>query len=343
MKRKLSVSDDVRPKPALSELKIENLAVQNLKLDPRNTRQHSQKQIGQIARSIETFGFNVPVLIDSKSQMIAGHGRVEAAKTLGMIDVPTMRLEHLSDAQRRAFMIADNRLTENSTWNERLLGEELKLLSKAELDFSIETTGFEMGEIDLFIQGLEDEEPEPDQADILPALSEQAICNLGDLWLMSQHRVFCGDALLPSSYDRLMDGQRASLVFTDPPYNVKIDGHATGNGKTRHRAFPMASGEMSETEFESFLSKSLTLAGQHSAPCSLHFICMDSRHMSEVLSAGKTAYTELKNLCVWAKTSGGMGSLYRSQHELIFVFKAGKSSHQNNIQLGRFGRNRTNV
>ena len=330
--------------PAFAEprLKISYLRVNKLRPDPRNARLHSQKQIAQIAKSIEAFGFNVPVLIDQKSRVIAGHGRVEAAKLLGLKELPTIRLEKLSDAQRRAFMIADNRLTENSTWSERLLGEELKFLSEAELDFSVEVTGFEMGEIDLFIEGLDDE-PEADKADAMPATDLREVSNVGDLWLLGKHRVLCGTSLEAASYATLMDRKRADMLFADPPFNVKIDGFATGFGKTHHREFLMAAGEMSDEEFTTFLRSALKYSADHSKSGSIHFVCMDWRHMSQLLLAANAVYTELKNLCVWSKERGGQGSLYRSQHELIFVFKHGKTSHRNNIQLGSMGRYRTNV
>ena len=323
-------------------LSIVPRAVSTLIPDPRNARQHSKEQIGQVARSIETFGFLVPILIDRQCRIIAGHGRVEAAKSLGMAEVPTIQISHLSDTQQRALMIADNRLTENSRWNQRLLGQELKFLSESDLDFSVEITGFEMAEIDLMIEGL-DEKPKADQADALPAVESKAISKPGDLWLLGKHRLLCGDALIAANLDQLMDGRRATAVFTDPPYNVRINGHATGNGKTRHRNFAMASGEMSKTQFTTFLSTSLKLAAEHARDGSLHYVCMDFRHLSELLEAGEAAYTSFLNLCVWVKTNAGLGSLYRSQHEFVGVFKKGKDSHRNNIQLGKYGRYRTNV
>jgi DNA modification methylase len=328
----------------LRKLAIEYLPVASLRPDPKNARLHSDKQVQQIARSIEAFGFNVPVLIDSTSQVMAGHGRLLACGLLGIDNVPVIRLEHLSEHQRRAFMIADNRLTENAEWDERLLGEQLKILSEAELDFTVETTGFEMGEIDLLIENLAPAtNGEIDPADLQPESSGVQVSQPGDLWKLGKHRVFCGDALSPKSYGLLMDGKRANVVFTDPPYNVPISGHVSGNGKVRHREFVMASGEMSEAEFIAFLTDALTLLARHSLTGSLHYICMDWRHMREVLAAGTAAYSELKNLCVWAKNNAGMGSFYRSQHELVFVFQNGSSSYRNNVQLGRFGRSRSNV
>ncbi|GAA0709828.1 site-specific DNA-methyltransferase [Dokdonella soli] len=312
-----------------------------LKPDPGNPRQHSAKQIDQIATSIETFGFNVPILIDDQSGVVAGHGRLSAAIRLGLTQVPTITLAHLTDAQRKAFLIADNRLTEISTWDEALLREQFLELSAADLDFDLTVTGFDLAEIDLAIQGLDPAPAGPDPDDALPAL-QPSVTRRGDLWLAGAHRVYCGDALDPASYGVLMPNECASVVFTDPPYNVKVSS-ISGKGRHQHREFAMASGEMNRREFTDFLRRACQLMVQHSGDGSIHFICMDFRHLRELLDAGESVYSELKNLCVWAKNNGGMGSLYRSRHELIFVFKAGTASHQNHVALGRFGRNRTNV
>lgn len=272
-----------------------------LELDPRNPRLHTPRQIRQIARSIESFGFNVPILVDARRKVIAGHGRVMACKLLGWSEVPTISLEHLSDAQARAFMIADNRLTENSVWDDRLLAEQLKELSVLDLDFSLEATGFDMGEIDFRIEGL-NSDTAADEADDLSAVpAGLPVTRAGDLWLLGEHRVFCGNALDPAAYAALFDGEQAGLVFTDPPYNVRIEGNVSGLGAVRHREFQMASGEMSEAEFTNFLVQALSLHARHSTQGSLHFICIDWRHMEELLAAGRAVYSDLKNLCVWAK------------------------------------------
>jgi DNA modification methylase len=327
-----------------SKLAIEYRPVASLRLDPKNSRLHSNRQLQQIAKSIETFGFNVPVTVDADSQVMAGHGRVLAARLLGISELPAIRLEHLTESQALAFMIADNRLTENSAWNERLLAEQLKILSEAELDFSLEVTGFEMGEIDLMIENLS---PAiggvDDPADALPESSPIQVTCTSDLWQLGKHRVLCGDALSEESYKLLMGDCLAQVVFTDPPYNVPISGNVTGKGKHHHHEFVMASGEMSEAEFTRFLSKTFSHLARWTFPGSIHYVCMDWRHMKELRAAGDNTYSELKNVCVWVKDNAGMGSFYRSQYELVFVFKNGKSPHRNNVQLGRFGRSRTNV
>jgi DNA modification methylase len=317
-----------------------------LKPDPANPRQHSRKQIKQIAKSISTFGFNVPVLVDAELNVIAGHGRLLACGELGMDEVPTLRLDHLTPAQARAFRIADNKLTENATWDDRLLAEQLRDLSLSGLDFDIEVTGFEMGEIDLRIASLEDTpaEDEADPADILPAISAAPpVSTLGDEWVLGRHRVLSGNALDPRAFTLLMGEERAAMVFTDPPYNVPIEGHASGLGTIHHRSFPMAAGEMDRAEYTAFLRQTCCNLAAFSTAGSLHYVCMDWRHLAELLAIGQEAYGELKNMCVWVKDNAGMGSLYRSQHEFVLVFKQRGGPHRNNVQLGRFGRHRSNV
>lgn len=327
-------------------LQVVSRPLPELRLDPRNPRKHSAKQVKQIARSIEAFGFNVPILIDAAGVVIAGHGRLIAAKQLGWAQVPTIALEHLNEDQVKAFRIADNRLTEVSDWDDRLLAEQLKELSLVDLDFSLEVTGFEMGEIDFRIEGLDlvEEQGKPDPADEMPEIvTGAAVSQMGDLWQLGRHRVLCGNALVAEDLERLMEGCLAAAVFTDPPYNVPIDGHCTGLGSVKHREFAMACGEMNEAQFTDFLEGALSRLATHSEDGAIHFVCMDWRHLREVMEAGRRVYTDLKNLCVWAKDNAGMGSFYRSQHELVLVFKHGKGPHQNHVQLGQHGRYRSNV
>jgi DNA modification methylase len=316
-----------------------------LKPNSQNPRLHSDKQIEKLANSIKHLGFNVPVLVDRTLQIVAGHGRVEAAKRLGMTGVPTICLDHLSEAQIRAFMIADNRLTEQSTWSEHLLAQEIKLLSDLDLDFSLEVTGFEMGEIDMMIEELSSpSENDFDTANELPQLgTEPAVAKPGDLWSLGRNRVLCGDSLTEHTYSLLMESRPAAAAFTDPPYNDPIAGFVTRSKKTRHSEFAMASGEMSEPEFTEFLRRCFLLLSRNCHPGAILFVCMDWRHSSELLTAAHGVFAELKNICVWVKDRGGQGSFYRGQHELVFVFKKGSDKHRNNIQLGQYGRNRTNV
>jgi DNA modification methylase len=324
-------------------MKIEYTPVRELRFYPNNARTHSKKQIRQIANSIAKFGFCNPILIDDAKQIIAGHGRVEAAKLLGIDAVPTCQLSHLSDADKRAYILADNKLAEKAGWDKELLAIELQGL--IELDVDIELTGFDMAEIDLILEegreargepsGPEDQVPEPSP---LPAVTQT-----GDLWLLGSHRLLCGDARDKAAYDRLLEGAKAEFVFTDPPYNVEIDGHVCGLGRVRHRDFAMGCGEMSEAEFTAFLKTVFALLAENSIEGSIHQICMDWRHSWEMLNAGRAIYSELKNLCVWNKTNAGMGSFYRSKHELVFVWKSGTAAHINNFELGQHGRHRSNV
>jgi DNA modification methylase len=320
--------------------------INSLVLDPNNPRLHSRRQIGQIARSIKTFGFNVPVLIDANLKVIAGHGRVLACRELGWTEVPTICLEHLNEAQKRAYAIADNRLTEISRWDDKLLAEQLRQLSLLNLDFSLETTGFEIAEIDLRIESLTDGSrlKDEDPADSIPPSDDgPTISQVGDLWLLGEHRILCGDATDARTYAALMEHSEAAVMFTDPPYNVPIEGHVSGHGSIRHREFAMACGEMNDAQFTTFLSTVCGLAARHSQGGAIHFVCMDWRHLPELLTASTKVYSELKNICVWVKHNAGMGSFYRSQHELVLVFKSGHDAHRNNIELGRFGRHRSNV
>ena len=323
-------------------LRIIYKAPAQLKARAVNPRTHTKKQIKQVAGSIAEFGFINPVLIDAADEIVAGHARTEAAKVLGMSDIPTVRVDHLTPAQIRAYVIADNRLAENAGWDKRLLAIELQELS-VELNFDITITGFETAESDILISEIV--EQELDQDDDIPDIdrSSPAISKPGDRWLIGDHVLLCGDALLKETYGSLLGSKRAQMVFSDPPYNLPIAGNVSGLGKAKHREFAMASGEMSQLEFIRFLQTAFERLTAFSSNGSIHFICMDWRHIFEVMEAASKPYTEFKNLCVWTKTNAGMGSLYRSQHELIFVMKNGTAPHINNVELGRFGRNRTNV
>ena len=319
-------------------------SVGDVRPNTRNARTHTKEQIRKIAASIEQFGFTNPVLIDGTRRVVAGHGRLEAAKLLGISRIPTIRLDHLSDAQIRTYVIADNRLAELAGWDEDLLALELQGLSELELDFDLEITGFETAEIDLLIESLDSEnETEAEDEPLAVDFAAPAISRLGDLWLLGDHRLLCADARDPASFERLLKGRHARMVMTDPPYNVRVDGHVCGLGKVKHREFAMASGEMTEAEFVAFLKTVLGHLAGASVDGALLYVFMDWRHLFELLSAGREVGLSLENLCVWNKTNGGMGSLYRSKHELVPIFKFGRSSHCNNVALGKFGRYRSNV
>jgi DNA modification methylase len=322
-------------------LKIEYKNIDRLKRRSRNPRTHSPKQIRQLAASIKQFGFVSPVLIDSSDVVIAGHGRVEAAKFSGLRDVPTICVDHLTRAQVRAYVIADNRLAELARWDPKLLALEFRELS-VEFDFDVSVTGFDTAEVDVLINELNDEEL--NDWDKAPRINKKnpPISIPGDLWCIGEHSLLCGSALDRESYDRLLGGTKAQMVFTDPPYNLSIT-KALRTKTSKRREFAMASGEMTAGEYREFLEATFVQLCAASSDGSIHFVCIDWRHVRDLLDAALASYAELKNICVWAKTQAGMGSLYRSQHELVCVLKNGTGAHLNNVELGRFGRDRSNV
>jgi DNA modification methylase len=322
------------------------MPVASLRPHPGNARVHSKKQVRQIADSIGRFGFTNPVLIGEDGDIIAGHGRVEAARLLGLDSVPTVRLAHLNAAQRRAYVLADNKLALNAGWDRELLAIELQGL--IDIDFDVELTGFSCTEIDLVLDEAREGSPNgPAEAeDQVPfPIDDQtsAVTRAGDVWCLGRHRLICGDARDRVAFDLLMGNERADLLFTDPPYNLPIDGHVTGLGRIRHREFAMGVGEMSVEAFTEFLHQTLGYAAALARNGAIAFVCMDWRHMGELLEAGRAVFSELKNVAVWNKTNGGMGTFYRSKHELVFVFKVGTAPHTNTFGLGDGGRYRTNV
>ncbi len=323
---------------------IRNLAITYLNLtaltpDKRNARKHPKKQIRALIRSIERFGWTVPILIDDNCNIIAGHARLEAAKLLKLSEVPVIRIADMTDEQRRAYMLADNRLAELATWDEPLLVDELEALLASGFDLSI--TGFDTADVDRVL-GTAARVPVEEQVE-LPAPGTPIVSRLGDFWMIGDHFLLCGDARDPDAYAQLMQRERAQMVFTDPPYNVASAGNVSGLGAKVHREFVMGAGEMSRAEFEGLLRASMKCMAAVSVEGAIHFVCMDWRHVGEVLTAAEGVYSEQKNLCVWAKTNAGMGAFYRSQHELVFVFKVGTAEHVNNFGLGSKGRYRTNV
>ena len=323
------------------ELKISIVPIDSINPYENNARKHSEKQIQQIANSINQFGFINPIVIDDKGEIIAGHGRVEAAKLLKLKNVPVIKADHLTEAEIKAYRITDNKTTDNSSFDNKLLKIDLAKLSIS-TEFDIGVTGFETAEIDIILDNnvtldkdSDDEVPEIDDSPV--------VTQLGDIWQLGNHMVICGDAKKPETYQGFSRNFKADAVITDPPYNVKIDGHVGGNGKIKHREFVEASGEMSDEEFYLFLRTACENMAMFSKDGSLHYIWMDWRNIDTLLKAGKSVYTSLKNICVWNKDNGGMGSLYRSKHEFIAVFKHGTKPHTNNIELGKYGRYRTSV
>ena len=320
---------------------IHHIHINQLTPWKKNARRHSKKQLQQIAASIREFGFTNPVLIDQNNTILAGHGRVEAAKLLDWEKIPCLYIEHMDDKQKRAYVLADNKIALNATWDEDLLSQELSALAKIDLGFEIALTGFSIAEIDSLIEEGQPEDSGKPQDEAIPT-KVRSRCNTGDIWALGEHRLICGNSLDSAVTALLMNGRKAQMIFTDPPYNVPIEGHVSGKGKARHDEFVMASGEMSKPEFTLFLRNTFTTLSSYAVNGSIHFICMDWRHMGEVMNAAEGIY-DLKNLIVWAKDNGGMETFYRSRHEIIFAYKHGNASHINNFELGQHGRYRTNV
>ncbi|MBA3669173.1 MAG: site-specific DNA-methyltransferase [Sphingomonas sp.] len=327
-----------------NRLKIEYRGIDALRPSDSNARTHSKKQIKQIAESITRFGFTNAILITGDGGIVAGHGRVTAAAQLGMKTVPAVVLDDLTDDEIRAYMLADNKLALNAGWNSSILAIEMQGL--LDIGFDLELTGFSLAEIDFTLDGASNAEPEGAELgaeDTVIPLVDEAVSRSGDLWQMGQHCLICGDARDPADFEAVTFDEPVDLIFTDPPYNCKINGNVCGLGKIKHREFAMASGEMSDEGFTGFLTQTLGLAAARCKDGAIAYVCMDWRGMGPLLAAGKTAFTEQKQLCVWNKTNGGMGAFYRSKHELVFVYKIGTAAHTNSFGLGETGRYRTNV
>ncbi len=327
----------------MSNLAIQYISPDRLRPYPGNARSHSRKQLKLIADSIKRFGFTNPILVTDDFEVVAGHGRLQAAKSLGMQLVPVVALSSLSEADKKALRIADNRIAELSNWDRDILAIEYQGLDDLQFD-DIEVTGFSLGEIDTILDEASEKKPVgPGPEDDVPPVVAAPVSRKGDLWILGSHRLLCGDARFENDYARLLEGQVADLVLTDPPFNVRVDGNISGLGKVRHEEFAMASGEMSEAEFTAFLSTFLGCAKTHSRGGAILFVFMDWRHLFELTCAGREQGLALKNLIVWAKDNAGMGTFYRSKHELVFVFKNPDGAHLNTFELGQHGRYRTNV
>lgn len=323
---------------------IETRSPQELTPNPRNARTHSKKQIRQIAESIQAFGFTVPLLIDRDGLIIAGHGRLAAAEYLGLNELPVIVVDGLSDAKKRALLLADNKIAENAGWDRELLAIELPELTDllVQDDLEISITGFVPVEIDQIVTDFEDDSADPADDFENAWASAEVVTTLEDCWQLGKHRILCGDARNAAHLDRLLDGKRAAMAFLDPPYNVRVK-DIVGRGRVKHAEFAMASGEMVRDDFIAFLGATLGAAAAVSEDGAVHYVCVDWRHIGELIEAGHETYDEMLNLVVWAKSNAGQGSFYRSQHELIGVFRVGGGKHLNNIELGRHGRSRSNV
>jgi DNA modification methylase len=330
--------------PFRHNLTVTSVALSQLKPFGRQVRAHGKKQIKKLARSVDQFGFVLPIVIDRSKRVVAGAALVEAARLLELNEIPAVTVTDLNEAELRTLRIALNRLSEEGEWSEPELAIELQEIMELDVTFDVTITGFEMAEIDTMIDAQSAGTPY-NEADTLPDIDQSGstITQPGDLWQLGEHRLLCADATDASSFRILLEGDLAQMVFTDPPYNVPIDGHVCGLGAVKHAEFAMASGEMSELEFADLLREVLGHLATYSVDGAIHYVCMDWRHLLDLLAVGREVYSELKNICVWNKTNGGMGSLYRSKHEMVAVFKRGQAPHVNNVELGAHGRYRTNV
>jgi DNA modification methylase len=303
---------------------------------PRHARRHTASKLKKLVKSIQNVGLLNPIIIDETNTILSGHLRVEAYKSLGFDTIPAIQVSYLSPDQKSAFVLAANRIAEEGSWDRAFLKQEFAMLVEIGFDIDLETTGFDIGEIDLVIgadDGSEDEPPVPS-----PPL--EPITRPGDIWVLGNHYLICGSCLDAEIWNRLMRGDVARVCFTDPPYNVKIKGHVSSKG---HDEFAMASGEMTKEEFINFLSRGLGNAINCTVDGGVHIIAIDHRHLRDLFAAADPLYDDYLNMVVWTKTNSGMGSFYRSRHEIFLLYKVGTAPHLNNVQLGRFGRNRSNV
>ncbi|MBO6666462.1 DNA methyltransferase [Parvibaculum sp.] len=324
------------------ESRIEYLGTHQVLEDRKSARIHSAKQIQKLTRSINRFGFINPIIVDSRNSIICGGARLMAAKKLGLNRVPVIRADHLSEQEIRAYRLADDRIAEDGQWDKNLLRVELNEILEIDENFDLTLSGFDTVEIDNLLV-LEDCSQTEGQDSVPEVNSAPRIARQGDFWWVGDHRVFCGDARDINAITTALNGDAPQLTVIDPPYNVPIGGHVSGLGQNKHDNFAMACGEMDRETYVLFLKDSLAALSKVSPEGSLHFVFMDWRHIRDLIEAGEAIFDAFKNLVVWRKSNAGMGAFYRSQHELIAVFKKGTAPHVNNFGLGQDGRYRTNV
>ena len=307
----------------------------------RRVRRHSKVKIEKLKKLIRHFGQVPPIIVDTDGVIIDGHATWQAMRELGSGDIATITVAGRSDPEIKALRLALNRLSTEAAWDNQQLRIEFEELLN--LSFDLELTAFDTAEIDHVLDVDLPQANLVEDGEQIPTVQAQAVSKLGDIWVCGDHRLGCGNAHDRDLVARVRDAVAADVCFVDPPYNVPIAGFVSGKGRKQHREFVQGTGEMSPDEFTGFLAAALTVLQASSSPRALIYTCMDWRHVHELLNAGRQCGLELYNICVWAKTNAGMGSLYRNQHELICVFKAGTGKLTNNVQLGRHGRNRSNL
>lgn len=307
----------------------------------RRVRTGDPEHVARIMRAIASLGFTVPILISREGEIVDGHIRVEAAKALGLTEIPCVIVDHLNECERRLLSIAVNRLQEKGSWD--IVQLKLEFESLIDLDIPVEASGFELPEIEVVLSLGDDDLDE--EANNTPPVDyrQPAVSRPDDRWRLGRHVVLCADACEERSYQTLMDGEVARLMLTDPPFNCPIDGFVGGKGEIRHREFVAATGEMSDDRFESFLHDFLVYAMSHVVDGGIGLSFIDWRQIELLLHAGRRSDLSLQNIIVWNKGRGGMGGTYRNAHELVAMFKRGSTAHLNNIELGKHGRDRTNI
>lgn len=320
----------------------EFVPVSQLRPNPQNPRLHNRHHIRVLARSMRRLGYISPIVVDKSGMIVAGHLRFDALLMLDVAEVWVVRLDYLTEAQVKAFMIADNKLAEMSEFDDRKLALLLQELYQVNLHVVAESTGFEEPDIELRIQSLDPPE-EGDGDDDVEVATGTPVSQLGDTWGLGRNRLYCGSALESASYDSVLGQERAAAIFADPPWNVRVNGHIGGKGRRKHPEFLMGSGEMNDKEFRDFLMTTVRHIVTYSTEEATSFACIDWRHVEEMIGAIRANDCELLNLCVWVKATFGLGSLYRSRHELVTVFSRKGVQRRNNVQLGKYGRTRTNV
>jgi DNA modification methylase len=337
----MSVPSNTPGKHDNVRLHVEYVDVARLQVRFRRTKSHSARQIKKLAGAIERTGFNVPILVDEDLTVVSGHGRLDAAKLLGISSVPVIRITHLTPAQLRLFAIFDNKIGTEGVIDSDAIFRELSDISVEAPDLDLSDSGFAIGEIDA-MKGLHRTQ-ELDDLDEAPEPPRKAVSHVGDLWLLGRHRLLCGDSTDAAQIARLIGGRPAQLLLSDPPYNLKIPGVVSGNGRVKHDNFVMASGELSPSEFQDFLSSFIAAAKPHLLDGALAMLFMDWRHIADLITAGTSQQLTHRQLLVWEKSNPAMGAIWRNAHELIAVFKRGDAPTIDNVALGKFGRNRSNV
>jgi DNA modification methylase len=328
---------------SVSEGELVHLAPDQLKPYGANAKVHSKVQVRQIAESIQAYGFNAPIVIDENDGVLAGHGRLDAAKQLKLKTVPCFRVRDLSEAAKRAYRLADNKIAENAVYDWEIVAGELKALCAVEYDMQI--TGYSVVEIDRIIHAAEASSPKPQKADRIPEVGApaEAICRPGEIWRLGRHKLLCGDARDPDALGKLMQSEQAAMAFVDAPYNRSVTRDLSSRGAVRHGEFAMASGEMARDEYIAFLTQALQALKGVCKDGAIAFSCIDWRSFLEMQLAAEAAGAERMNVIVWNKSNAGQGHFYRSQYELIFALKYGTAPHTNNFGLGETGRFRSNV